>query len=156
PPEYNVRYAVAAADDKLLVSAGEDNRLILWDIATRQQLGEPALLPGRADNLWAFSNPNQVVLRSGHWLQRYGLSPLGLVPHSSVLLPEATAVVQPDPSAGIANVLVEVASLRPMVQEISLGSSEYPMLTGEPAVLLDEWRKRLAYDDVFAEQTGGL
>jgi WD40 repeat protein len=156
PPEYGVRYAVAAADNKLLVTAGEDNRLRLWDVATRQQVGEPALLPGRADNLWAFSNPNQVVLRSGHWLQHYDLSSIGLAPLSSVLLPEATAVVQPDSNAGIANVLVEVAGLRPMVQQISLGSSAYPILTGEPAALLDEWRNRLAYDDVFAEQTGGL
>jgi hypothetical protein len=95
-------------------------------------------------------------LRSGHWLQHYDLSSIGLAPLSSVLLPEATAVVQPDSNAGIANVLVEVAGLRPMVQQISLGSSAYPILTGEPAALLDEWRNRLAYDDVFAEQTGGL
>ena len=156
PSEYKVRYAVAALDDQLLVTASEDNRLILWDIATRQQVGEPALLPGRADNLWAFSNPNQVVLRSGYWLQRFGLSPIGLVPTSSVLLPEATAVVQPDPIAGVANVLVEVSGLRPMVQQISLDASAYPILAGEPAALLNEWRNRLADDDVLAEQTGGL
>jgi len=156
PPEYRVQHAAIAAGDKLLITAGEDNLLILWDMATRQIVGEAAVLPGSPDTLWGFSAPNEVVVRSGHWLQSYALQPVGLVPQGSVLLPEATAVVQPDPAAGIARVLVQVSSSRPAVQELSLGMSTYPMLEGEPAVLLEDWRNRLAYDDVFSAQAGGL
>jgi WD40 repeat protein len=156
PPEYLVRQAAIAAEDKLLITAGEDNRLILWDIATRQIVGEAAMLYGSSDALWGFSAPNQVVVRSGQWLQTYSLQPLGLLPQSSILLPEATAAVAPDPGAGLARVLLQVSSSRPAVQDLSLGVSAYPKLEGEPSVLLEEWRNRLAYDDDFAAQAGGL
>jgi hypothetical protein len=113
-------------------------------------------LYGSSDALWGFSAPNQVVVRSGQWLQTYSLQPLGLLPQSSILLPEATAAVAPDPGAGLARVLLQVSSSRPAVQDLSLGVSAYPKLEGEPSVLLEEWRNRLAYDDDFAAQAGGL
>ena len=155
-PDNRIRLAVLAAEDQLLVTADEKNRLLLWNVRTRQVIGEAAMLPGHADALWGFSEPNQIVVRSGYWLQTYSLSPAGLVAEASVLLPEATAVVQPSAAKSLAKVLVQVGSSRPMVKSISLGASLYPPLGGDTTELLKEWRDRLAYDDVFAEQAGGL
>ncbi len=155
-PDNRIRHAVLAADDQLLVTADENNRLRLWNVETREVIGEAAMLPGPADALWGFSEPNQIVVRSGHWLQTYSLRLTGLVAEASVLLPEATAVVQPNGANSLAKVLVQVGSSRPMVKSISLGASLYPPLSGDTEALLKEWRDRLAYDDVFAEEAGGL
>ncbi len=155
-PEYQVRHAVTAADDKLLVTAGEDNRLILWDVATREIVGESATLPGSSDSLWGFSEPAEVLVRSGHWLQRYELQPVGLLPKTSVLLPEATAVIQPDTSAETVRVLARVGSSRPVVSEVSLTMPKDAPVDGEVEQLLQEWRSKLSLSSTESAQPGTL
>ena len=60
----SVRSIVWSPDGKILASGSGDNTIILWDIQTRQPLGEP--LKGHTDSVWSVAfSPDGKVLASG-------------------------------------------------------------------------------------------
>jgi len=150
-----------AGDGRSLFTTTASGELSIWDIDTRSRIGEVIAAPGPVDEMWTFAGNDMLVLRSGHWIQGYNMISLdgvrqGLEAYRSLLLPESTSGLQPDPQARLARVLSRVHSSRPVVLELSLDAMQFVPVEGEAEALQTEWRGRLAYDDNFASQFGGL
>jgi len=146
-----VNQAVAAGDQRV-VTAGLTGELRLWDRATGDAIGPAVFAPGAIDQLWTFAETQVLVVRSGHWIQGYMIDTDGIKAQRSLLLPETTAAIQPDPVARVARVLTGAHSSRPSVLTMSLDAEQVAPLEGNIAELQTEWRRRLAYDALFGKQ----
>jgi len=148
PADKRVRHASVAHDDRLLVVATVDGEILLWDRESKEQIGAPVKVPGLVDEMWTWPDNTVLVVRSGTWILGYAMTPAGLQAQRSLLLPESTAAVQPDPEERIARVLTQVRSSRPLIVTMSLDAAQFEPLQGDVVTLQTEWRERLAYDEV--------
>ena len=141
--DYNIRAVAVSRDGSRLVTASDTRRLILWDPVTRKPLDQVVDVAGKVDDMWVSEDGNRLMVQAGYWLQSVALFPTGLAVRNTRLLAEVPAAVQPGPRGEFAFTLSQSVS-RPVVSRQSLSDPEVAMLEGDPLVLRDYWRDRLA------------
>ncbi len=140
--DFAVRKVAVTQDGRLLVTAGVDRALRLWDVSTRSALPGAMQMAGKVDDMWIAADGKHVVVHAGHWLHSVALYSTGLDMLNTRLLATAPAAVRPARDGTAAHLLL-AAPGRPVVLKQPLDQPLTEEVAGDPGKLRAYWRSRL-------------